>query len=90
MMPSFRTLLIGLAPLLGIGIAVEAGMRLERSNSALFHNSATVMESALALGLILLALLLVAFPVAATLRGAHDQITDRRPSSPGLAEQQTH
>ncbi len=90
MMPSFKTVLAGLAPPLGIGIAVEAGMRLERSNSALFHNSAAVLESALALGLILLAILLVALPVAATFRGAPDPTTQRRPTPAGLADHQTH
>lgn len=90
MMPSFKTVLVGFAPLLGIGIAVEAGMRLERSNSAFFHNSSAVLEGALALGLILLAILLVAMPVAATLRGTPGQTTDRRPSSPSLADRQSH
>lgn len=67
-MQSFKTALMSLAPMTGIGIAVEAGIRLERSNASLFNNSATMVESATALGLILLALILVAIPVAANFR----------------------
>jgi hypothetical protein len=72
MIPSFKTVLLNFAPLFGVGIAVEAGMRLERSNTSLFNNSTAMLESLLALGLIFLALLLVAMPVAVTFRdGRH-------------------
>lgn len=67
-MQPFKTALMSFAPMIGIGIAVEAGMRLERSNASLFNNSATLLESALALGLIVLALVLVAIPVAGSFR----------------------
>ena len=63
-----KKVLLSLAPVLAVGVAVEAGMRLERSNSSFFGSSAAIFDGLFALGLILLALLLVATPVANNMR----------------------
>jgi hypothetical protein len=64
----FKKMLLGLAPILSVGVAVEAGIRLERSNSSFFSNSGAIFDGLLGLGFIILALLLAAISVTDNIR----------------------